>query len=91
MDFDNSYTDLINLINISGFQRKQQICTMTMDLAAQQEMINNLTKLLEANTVQLQYTAQNNNAFFLIVMAVIIYCKQRTFSYREKNATLKIP
>ena len=49
---------------------------MTVDLATQQEMIENLTKLLEANTVQLQYTTQNNNAFFLIVIAVIIYCKQ---------------
>ena len=49
---------------------------MAVDLATQQEMIENLTKLLEANTVQLQYTAQNSNAFFLIVMAVIIYCKE---------------
>ena len=57
---------------------------MTMDLATQQEMIENLTKLLEANTVQLQYTAQNNNAFFLIVMAIIIYCKLTHFSYHEK-------
>ena len=49
---------------------------MTMDLATQQEMIENLTKLLEANTAQLQHTVENNNAFFLIVMAVIIYCKE---------------
>ena len=62
---------------------------MPMDLATQQEMIENLTKLLEANTAQLQYRAQNSDAFFLIVMAVIIYCKDTYIYLPWENGNFK--
>ena len=48
---------------------------MAADLVTQQEMIKNLTALLEANTAQLQYSSQNSDAFFMIMMAIVIYCK----------------
>lgn len=49
------------------------------DLETLQELVQNLTDDKNEQAARLDYLSENANSFFLIVMAIVIYCKSLLF------------